>query len=68
MIEDFENGTDVIRLVGQKLHPDRPLERLEIQNVSYEGEDAVELTYGDHRILVLGESAASFSEQDFVFV
>ncbi|MFZ5962210.1 calcium-binding protein [Thalassococcus sp. BH17M4-6] len=66
VIEDFEDGTDIIRVTGLR-NPADPVGRLDITNITYDGQQAVEMTYGDHTIIVLDARESDFSEADFLF-
>ncbi|MFZ5964872.1 hypothetical protein ACOXXX_18160 [Thalassococcus sp. BH17M4-6] len=67
LITDFEDGTDLLRLVGRNLPGSDPVSRLDITDVRVDGEDAARILYGDHTILVLGVSASDLDADDFLF-
>ncbi|MFZ5963284.1 calcium-binding protein [Thalassococcus sp. BH17M4-6] len=66
VIEDFEDGIDVMRVTGLRNPPD-PLGRLDITDTTYEGQEAATFSYGDHTVIVVGVSASDLTEADFLF-
>ncbi|RDD64368.1 hypothetical protein DU478_20435 [Thalassococcus profundi] len=68
LVTDFEDGTDLLRLVGRRLPGNDPLSKLGIADVRLGGEDAAQIVYGDHTILLPGVSAADLSTDDFLFL
>lgn len=68
LVTDFEDGTDLLRLVGRRLPGNDPLSKLGITDVRLGGEDAAQIVYGDHTILLPGVSAADLSTDDFLFL
>lgn len=62
-ITDFEDGQDILRLVGLALPSSDPLSGLNITDVS----GGVMLTYGAHTITLQDVAEADLSEADFLF-
>ena len=67
VISDFEDGIDTIRVTGLR-NPADPVARLDITDITYEGQAAATLSYGAHTVIVLGISASELTETDFLFV
>ena len=66
VVEDFEQGADMLRFVGLR-STDRDIERLNITNTTFDGQQSVTMSYADHTVIVLGETANSFDDSDFLF-
>jgi len=66
MVQDFEDGTDLLRLVGAPLGR-KPLEKLAYGGGSLDGESGLIVKYGSHTILLVGTDASALDEEDFLF-
>ena len=66
VIADFEDGVDLIRVTGLTPVADE-LGRLNITDTTYDGQQAVTMSYGNHTIIVPGVTAGDLSEADFLF-
>ena len=67
IVEDFELGLDLIQLAGRRLPAADPLGALGMIDTTIHGDPAALLSYGDHRIYLVGIEVAQLSADDFLY-
>ncbi|MGJ8597930.1 hypothetical protein [Sulfitobacter sp.] len=67
VIADFEDGTDLVRLVGLGLGGN-PMSRIDISMDALGAERGAMIDYGPHQILLVGIDPDDLSRSDFLFV
>lgn len=67
VIEDFEQGSDVLRLVGQRMGSN-PLDRLDMSTGQFEGDRGTIVEFADHTIILVGVESDDLGLSDFLFV
>lgn len=67
VIQDFEQGSDVLRLVGQRMGSN-PLGRLDMSTGQFEGDRGTIVEFADHTIILVGLESDDLGLSDFLFV